>query len=143
MQKPFNEMLEEVVAQDPRYPQEAYVFLREALEFTQKRRRKGKAGGTSHVTPGELLEGYREYTLKQFGPMAMTVLEYWGVRSCRDVGDMVFNLIDAGIFGRSPDDRPEDFDGGFTFEEAFVAPFRISPPVPRHRADSAVLEKAE
>jgi uncharacterized repeat protein (TIGR04138 family) len=56
--------------------------------------------------------------------MGLTVLEYWGVRSTGDVGRMVFNLIEAGVFGRADDDRIEDFENGFSFEEAFVAPFR-------------------
>jgi uncharacterized repeat protein (TIGR04138 family) len=124
MQKPaFHETLDQLVAQDPRYSKEAYGFLREALEFTQKKRRKSRAEST-HVSANELLEGFREYSLQQFGPMGLTVLEYWGVRSTGDVGRMVFNLIEAGVFGRADDDRIEDFENGFSFEEAFLAPFR-------------------
>jgi uncharacterized repeat protein (TIGR04138 family) len=124
MQKPpFHETLDQVVSRDSRYSREAYGFLREALEFTQKRRRKSRAEST-HVSANELLEGFREYSLQQFGPMGLTVLEYWGVRSTGDVGRMVFNLIEAGVFGRADDDRIEDFENGFSFEEAFLAPFR-------------------
>jgi len=124
MQKPaFHETLDQVVSLDPRYSREAYGFLREALEFTQKKRRKSRAEST-HVSANELLSGFREYSLQQFGPMGLTVLEYWGVRSTGDVGRMVFNLIEAGVFGRADDDRIEDFENGFSFEEAFVAPFR-------------------
>jgi hypothetical protein len=124
MQKPaFHETLDQLVANDPRYTKEAYGFLREALEFTQKRRRKSRAEST-HVSANELLGGFREYSLQQFGPMGLTVLEYWGVRSTGDVGRMVFNLIEAGVFGRADDDRIEDFENGFSFEEAFLEPFR-------------------
>ena len=124
MQKPaFHETLDQVVSLDPRYSREAYGFLREALEFTQKKRRKSRAEST-HVSANELLTGFREYSLQQFGPMGLTVLEYWGVRSTGDVGRMVFNLIEAGVFGRADDDRIEDFENCFSFEEAFVEPFR-------------------
>jgi len=124
MQKPsFHETLDQLVARDARYSREAYGFLREALEFTQKKRRKSRAAST-HVSATELLDGFREYSLQQFGPMGLTVLEHWGVRSTGDVGRMVFNLIEAGIFGRAEDDRIEDFENGFSFEEAFVEPFR-------------------
>ncbi len=134
MQKPaFHETLDQVVASDPRYTREAYGFLREALEFTQKKRRKSRAGDSTHVSANELLEGFREYSLQQFGPMGITVLEYWGVRSTGDVGRMVFNLIEAGVFGRAEDDRIEDFENGFSFEEAFLAPFRPAEK-PRRRA---------
>jgi len=125
MQKaPFHETLDQVLARDPRYGREAYMFLREALEFAQKRRRKSRAPASTHVSAAELLDGFRAYTLQQFGPMSMTVLDYWGIRSTGDVGRMVFNLIEAGIFGRSEDDRIEDFENGFSFDEAFVEPFR-------------------
>lgn len=135
MQKPsFQESLDRVIENDPRYGREAYGFLREALEFTQKRRRKSRAAaGASHVSATELLDGFREYALQQFGPMGVTVLEYWGICSTGDVGRMVFNLIEAGIFGRADDDRIEDFENGFSFEEAFVAPFRPSEKRPAAR----------
>ena len=125
MQKPaFHETLDEVVALDQRYTHEAYGFLREALEFTPKRRRKSRAASTTHVSASDLLQGFREYSVQQFGPMSMTVLDYWGIRSTSDIGHMVFNLIKAGVFGRAENDHPEDFENGFSFQEAFVAPFQ-------------------
>ncbi|MBU3664874.1 MAG: hypothetical protein FGM15_03220 [Chthoniobacterales bacterium] len=125
MQKPaFHEILDQLTARDPRFSREAYGFLREALEFTQKKRRKSRSASATHVSAAELLDGFREYSLQQFGPMGLTVLEYWGVRSTGDVGRMVFNLIEAGVFGRADDDRIEDFENAFSFEEVFVTPFR-------------------
>ncbi|MFZ0616916.1 MAG: Minf_1886 family protein [Chthoniobacterales bacterium] len=56
---------------------------------------------SSHVMAGELLEGLRLQALREFGPMAVTVLEYWGVKSSRDVGQMVFNLVEACAGSRS------------------------------------------
>jgi uncharacterized repeat protein (TIGR04138 family) len=55
--------------------------------------------------------------------MVMTVLEYWGVRSSFDVGQMVFNLIGAGVFGKTDSDSVEDFDQALDFRVAFIAPF--------------------
>ena len=138
MQKaPFHETLEKVLAHDPRFGREAYMFLREALEFAQKRRRKSRAPASTHVSAVELLDGFRGYALEQFGPMTMTVLDYWGIRSTDDVGRMVFNLIEGGLFGRSDDDRIEDFENVFSFVEAFVEPFRpvgeTSPAHPRRQ----------
>jgi uncharacterized repeat protein (TIGR04138 family) len=135
MQKPaFHETLEALIARDQRYSREAYDFLRDALEFTQKRQRKTRAAGTTHVSAGELLDGFREYALQQFGPMGLTVLEYWGIRSTGDVGRMVFNLIEAGVFGRAEDDRIEDFENGFSFVEAFVDPF-----LPAHQRPANII----
>ena len=54
----------------------------------------------------------------------MTVLEYWGVKSGEDVGYMVFNLVNAGVFGKTDEDTIESFRGGYDFHSAFVAPFQ-------------------
>ena len=66
--------------------------------------------------------------------MVVTVLSYWGIRSCEDIGHMVFNLIGAGIFGKTEEDSIEDFKNVFDFHEAFVKPFepekRSHPDVP-------------
>jgi uncharacterized repeat protein (TIGR04138 family) len=67
--------------------------------------------------------------------MVMTVFDSWGVHSCEDIGNMVFNLIDAGIFGKTEEDSIEDFKNVYDFDEAFVKPFAperpaiLKPPV--------------
>ena len=65
----------------------------------------------------------RVVAIPEFGPMVVTVLSYWGIRSTEDIGHMVFNLIGAGIFGKTEDDSIEDFKNVFDFHEAFVKPF--------------------
>jgi len=50
-------------------------------------------------------------------------LHYWGVRTCEDIGHMVFNLVQAGAFGKTEEDTQDMFRMGFDFEEAFSAPF--------------------
>jgi len=119
----FAEALDSIVASDPRYQRDAYVFLRDALDYTTKQQKKTKGASVRHVAGPELLEGVRQYALKEFGPMVVTVLSYWGVRSCEDVGHMVFNLIGAGIFGKTEEDSIDDFKNVFDFHEAFVKPF--------------------
>ena len=119
----FAEALDSIVASDPRYHRDAYVFLRDALDYTTKQQKKAKGASVRHVAGPELLEGVRQYALKEFGPMVVTVLSYWGVRSCEDVGHMVFNLIGAGIFGKTEEDSIDDFKNVFDFQEAFVKPF--------------------
>src|SRR5260370_24604050 len=61
--------------------------------------------------------------MAHFGPMAMTVLEEWGVHPCSDFGNIVFNMIEAGWFAKSNDDRREDFDGGYDFFYTFPKPY--------------------
>lgn len=120
----FNEAVIAAVEKDEKYRPDGYQFLRESLEATIKKRSKGKQQAVSqHVTASELLEGFRRLALKEFGPMAPTVLGYWGIQSCRDIGMMVFHLVEAGAFGRTDDDTLDGFNDGFDFHEAFVAPF--------------------
>jgi len=77
----FAEALDSIVASDPRYQREAYVFLRDSLDFTTKQQKKAKGTTVLHVSGPELLEGVRQYALKEFGPMVVTVFDNWGIRS--------------------------------------------------------------
>lgn len=119
----FQEAIEKVCAGDSRYHPEAYVFLRDALEATLKRRKKARKDASGHVSAAELLEGFRLHTLQEFGPMAVTVLDYWGVKACEDVGNLVFNLVTTGVFGKTDEDTLDGFRQGYDFETAFVRPF--------------------
>ena len=124
----FAEALESVVVSDPRYHRDGYIFLRDALDFTTKQQKKVKGVSVRHVTGPELLDGARQYALKEFGPMVMTVFDSWGIHSSEDIGHMVFNLIGAGIFGKTEQDSIEDFKDVYDFEEAFVRPFAPAKP---------------
>lgn len=107
---------------DPRYHSDAYFFLREALDHAVKLRKR-KLGESGHVTGQQLCEGMRQLATKSFGPMVPTVFEYWGVQRTGDFGEMVWNLIDLGVFGRTDTDTREDFKDVYSFEEAFVRPY--------------------
>src|SRR6266545_2104116 len=124
----FAEALDSIVRSDPRYQRDAYAFLRDALDFTTKQQKKVKGVSVRHVTGPELLDGVRQYALKEFGPMVMTVFDSWGIHSSEDVGHMVFNLIGAGVFGKTEQDSIEDFKNVYDFEEAFVRPFAPAKP---------------
>lgn len=119
----FAEALDSIVAADPRYQREAYIFLRDTLDYATKQQKKAKGTTVRHVSGPELLDGVRLYALKEFGPMVMTVFENWGVHSTEDIGHMVFNLIGAGVFGKTDEDSIEDFKNVYDFGEAFVKPF--------------------
>ena len=132
----FAEALESVVTNDPRFHRDGYIFLRDALDFTTKQQKKVKGVSVRHVTGPELLDGVRQYALKEFGPMVPTVLEFWGITRCEDFGEMVFNLIRVGIFGKTDRDSIEDFKGGYSFFDAFVAPYIPEKPTVFRRVTS-------
>ncbi len=106
--------LQDIIEHDPRYADEAYVFiletLREVIEGLQEAR---------HVTGQELSEGCRRRALELYGPLARSVLEYWGIKTTADFGEIVFNLIKAKQLTKTETDSKEDFRNVFDFEEAF------------------------
>ena len=119
----FDEAVEMVLTKDPRYAREAYLFVREALDFTQKLIGKEAHEQIRHVTGQELLDGIRQFALQQFGPMAATVFEEWGMRNCRDFGEIVFNMVEIGLLAKTDKDSRDDFQNGYDFTDAFCKPF--------------------
>lgn len=122
----FNEVVDLICKEDPRYDKKAYTFIRQGLDHTVKEIKKKDAGKTrasQHVTGAELLDGLRVFALDQYGPLTKTVLNSWGIKRCTDFGEIVFNLIEYNVFSKTESDRREDFVDLYSFDDAFVKPF--------------------
>lgn len=119
----FDLKLEQILAKDRRYSREAYLFVREALDFTQKLILRENQGTLRHVSGQELLEGIRQFALQQFGPMTATVFEAWGVARCSDFGEIVFNMVEASLLAKTEKDSRDDFQNGYDFTDAFRKPY--------------------
>jgi len=122
MPQDFDQALNALLEANASYARPAYHFLREALEHLQSPQGRSRRRSTQ-VSAGQLLEQVRIEAIGQFGPMALAVLEDWGIRACDDIGEMVFLLIRHGIVERGRQDRREDFRKGYSFAEAFAGPF--------------------
>ena len=135
--------LAELLEEDHRYHVAAYEFIFNALHYAQAvlqlgSPRPSEPGGTEeeeesdepqqHVTGQELCEAIRQYALRQYGYMAKTVLNSWGIRCTGDFGEIVFNLIRFGRMRKTRGDRREDFADVYDFETAFEQEFKISLP---------------
>lgn len=132
----------DLLERDPRYKFDAYLFVFDALHYAQTRLDYGKPYAAEefdetgeiddqvehHVSGQELCEAIRQYALEQYGLVAQSVLAEWGVRSTADFGEIVFNLIEIKKMKRTEDDRREDFDDVYDFEQAFRHGFQISLP---------------
>jgi uncharacterized repeat protein (TIGR04138 family) len=131
----FNEILDQILAKDSRYHRDAYAFVREALDHTQKNATKSNKNVVRHVSGQELLAGIKDYGLAQFGPMTLTVFEEWGLHRCEDFGEIVFNMVESGLLSKTSNDSRADFAGGYDFVKAFREPFiparKIAPPIPK------------
>ncbi|HLS28754.1 MAG TPA: Minf_1886 family protein [Opitutales bacterium] len=120
----FSDVVDLIRKEDSRFGKGAYRFVQEALDFTiRKRQEETPRPTTRHVTGQELLEGIREFALEQYGPMTKTLLSEWGIEVTLHFGEIVFQLIDYGILGKTKEDSLEDFADGYDFEEAFCDPF--------------------
>ncbi|MCE9612997.1 MAG: hypothetical protein K8T26_01890 [Lentisphaerae bacterium] len=116
--------VQEICTRDRRYRPESYLFVLDALEFTTKVLQKSaRSGKERHVGGRELLEGLRHFALQEFGPMALRVLNTWGVKRSEDFGEIVFNLVESGKLRKTEEDSRQDFAGGYDFTEAFAVPF--------------------
>jgi uncharacterized repeat protein (TIGR04138 family) len=107
-----------IVHRDPRFSRDAYFFMFEALEYTLSR-----LDSRRHVSGKELLEGVREYALKQWGFLARTVFYEWGITSTENIGEIVFNLVNADLLMKNDSDSLADFRNGFDFAEALDGAF--------------------
>lgn len=119
----------EACRRDPRFEREAYSFLCDVLEHTVKLQGREEAE-SRHVSGPELLAGWRDLAMKEFGPMASVVMQEWGVHCSENVGSMVFNFIEIGYFGKNDSDRIEDFSDGVDMIGALQAPYTPKRPPP-------------
>jgi uncharacterized repeat protein (TIGR04138 family) len=126
----------ELLRHDRRYHFDAYVFVFEALRYAQEKMGLGAAADVDeddpedqperHVTGQQLCEAMRRYAHQQYGYLAKQVLNHWGITRTSDFGEIVFNLIEIGQMRKTPDDRREDFDEVYDFDEGFQRSFQIS-----------------
>ena len=119
MNEEFYSIIAGICAKDHRYHPEAYEFVMEALSHSQK-----KFNRIKHVTGPELLEGLKGLALKKFGPMTMTILNFWGVKATDDFGNMVFNLVEHKVLSKDAQDNYESFKNAYDFDEVFNKNYR-------------------
>jgi uncharacterized repeat protein (TIGR04138 family) len=127
--------LKDILQRDPRYPIQAYEFVRDALSYAHEEMGLGATAPPKnaevaadesedeqperHLTGQELCEAGRRLALEQYGMMAKIVLNSWGIESTSDIGEIVYNMINIDLMRKSPTDRREDFDDVFDFQKAF------------------------
>ncbi len=111
-----SDTFEDIVAKDDRYDGRAYAVLMDVVHYL------GKDG--KHMGAEDIMDEFRETVLDQFGPLSYRVLTEWGLKSCEDLGEMMFNLAEFHRVQRDENDTQEAFVGGYDFEEAFLGPYQ-------------------
>lgn len=111
---PFWDVVDRIRAERPSYRREAYGFVVAALGHTVESLPAERQADPErrHLSGQELLLGTVELARREFGLMAPTVFREWGVIASTDVGEIVFQLVEAGQLSARGEDRREDFAGG-------------------------------
>ncbi len=112
--------IEALAAKGGRYRREAWFFVARSLSFANREVR-GQARH-QHLNAADLLEGFRQLARQEYGPLALDVLNFWGLRSTRDVGEIVFAMVRAGILASRREDVLADFDDAYDFHREFLEP---------------------
>ena len=107
-------IMERLRKRHPAYNETAYLFILAALHYTIER-----VGEARHISGRELAEGCRDLAMERFGLMARSVLEFWGIRTTRDLGEIVFALVECGVLVKQDGDCVDDFCDVFCFSDAF------------------------
>jgi uncharacterized repeat protein (TIGR04138 family) len=113
-QPTFWDAVDQIRAERCRYRREAYGFVVAALTRTAEALPPERRADPErrHLTGQELLGGVIVLARGEFGLMAPVVFREWGVLAGTDVGEIVFQLIEAGQLSARQEDRREDFAGG-------------------------------
>lgn len=85
----------------------------------------GPAAFNRHVSGRQLCEGFRDHAKAKYGLLAGVVLRSWGIRKTRDIGTMVYELIEQGRLQRQPDDSIDDFNDVYDFRATFERDYHI------------------
>lgn len=105
----------------PNYTLESYQFVSNAVSATI-----AKLAAHRHISAAELLAGIREYAHERYGAVAPLVMDKMGLRTARNVGEVVYLLISVNVLSASQDDSPEDFNVAFSWDD----PADEQPPLP-------------
>jgi uncharacterized repeat protein (TIGR04138 family) len=120
----YQREIADIVRRDPRYPYEAYEFVFDALAHREKAlgpaARGGGAEAADDFSGPELLYALRDFARREFGLMARVVFRRWGVNRTDDFGEIMFNLIDAGLISKTARDSRRDFHAVYDLDEELL-----------------------
>jgi len=117
---PYRDVLIRSLGRHPRYSIEAYEFVCDALGIGSNLPQEQSAMETlRNVSCKEVLEIIRQAALEKFRKESKGVLWSWNIFRTEDFGEIIFEMIDAGILAKGPRDSRDGFRNGFSFEEVF------------------------
>jgi len=123
----MSKTLEEIAAEDGRYDAEALKFVYEGLGATiQKIKEAADQDQPHHISGDELASGLAKLAIEKWGRLSRMVLNHWGVRTTRDLGEIVYLMIRHQWMTAQETDRIEDFDDVYDFQQVFEKQFQFN-----------------
>ena len=119
--------LEEISRIDGRFDVNALKFVFDGLGHTISRIREAEEADDipRHITGGELAEGIAHLAVERWGRLARMVFNHWGVETTRDIGEIVYLMIEHKWMTAQDSDHVEDFDNVYDFEQVFEKQYRF------------------
>jgi uncharacterized repeat protein (TIGR04138 family) len=106
----FGPKLDELAERDHRFPREAYDFIFQSLKYAMIMDASPPPSRSRHVTARQLVEACESFANETYGASAKSQLKSWGIETSSNVGDLVFLLVENGLFGKREDDQRSDFN---------------------------------
>lgn len=113
--------LEKIARDDGRYSPCIVNFIYEGLRYTGQE----IVDETTHVSGQTLCEGLKQLAIEKWGRLAMLVLNTGGVKTTRDLGEIVYLMIENQWMSAQPTDTIEDFDDVYDFNNVFKEQFEF------------------
>lgn len=107
--------ISKIAEKDGRFSKEGFLFILAALEYTIS-----KLPERRHLTGQEFSKGIAEYAREQYGYLAKTVLNNWGITTTLNYGEIVYLLIDKGLMSKTEEDKKKDFGNVYDFDDEFA-----------------------
>ena len=117
--------IEDIAREDGRYNVKALKFIYESLGLTIQNihENQDREGERQHISGSQLSIGLAELAVKRWGRLAKLVLNQWGIKTTRDLGEIVFLMISHSWMRAQETDRIEDFDGVYDFGDVLEKQF--------------------
>ena len=102
------ESAEEAALRHPEYHRDFYAFLCETVVAAQDIAYQGKTK-QKHLSSSDIYLAFCSMMQRQYGPLSMAMLTFWGVKSPNDIGRAIFYLVEEGAIVSTKSDKQEDF----------------------------------
>ena len=128
MAEEIKKSLEQIAKLDGRYTIGMMKFVHHGLGTTVEQLRNDneiEEEQSFHITGRQLCFGLAELAIKNWGRLAGIVLNYGGIKTTRDFGEIVYLLIRHNWMHAQSKDSIEDFDDIYNFENVFEKNFKF------------------